>query len=138
GAPEPLRRHEQGDLRPREAARERRDAGGGPRGGARRERPRRRRRRPPARRRGGRGRSRPCARASGATLTGAVMLVDRTIAGVTDDRLRREALEELGPHGPSLAQDALESGALFVERDVLAWEGSLGTIHAHRVVLALP
>jgi hypothetical protein len=57
---------------------------------------------------------------------------------VPDEPLRIRALDALGPLGDALARAALESAALFVENDVLAWEGSLGTVHAHRIVLVLP
>ena len=52
-----------------------------------------------------------------------------------DDRLRRLALERLGAFGPELAREALESGVVIVEPDVLAWTGSSGAMHGHRVVL---
>jgi hypothetical protein len=45
------------------------------------------------------------------------------------------ALEVLGPLGDQLAREALASGAVAVEPDVLAWEGSHGTVHAHRIVV---
>jgi hypothetical protein len=52
-----------------------------------------------------------------------------------DEPLRLRALEVLGPLGDELAREALEKGSVFVEHDVLAWEGSHGTTHGHRVVL---
>lgn len=55
-----------------------------------------------------------------------------------DEMLRIHALEALGPLGDALARSALESGSILVEHDVLAWEGSHGTVHAHRVVVVLP
>ncbi len=57
---------------------------------------------------------------------------------VVDEPLRLRALEVLGPLGETLAREALEAGSVTVEHDVLAWEGSHGTTHAHRVVVVLP
>ena len=57
---------------------------------------------------------------------------------VADEPLRLRALEVLGPLGDVLAREALESGSVTVEHDVLAWEGSHGSMHAHRVVVLLP
>jgi hypothetical protein len=54
-----------------------------------------------------------------------------------DHGLRRAALEKLGPLGPPLAAEALEHGVLEIEVDVLRWEGSLGQVHGHLVVLSL-
>ena len=54
-----------------------------------------------------------------------------------DDPLRRAALERLGPLASPVARDALERGVLEVEPDVLAWEGSLGAIHGHRVFVGV-
>jgi len=54
-----------------------------------------------------------------------------------DDPLRLTALERLGPLAPPVARDALERGVIEVEPDILAWEGSLGAIHGHRVWLAV-
>jgi hypothetical protein len=54
-----------------------------------------------------------------------------------DEPLRIRALEVLGPLGDALAREALESGSVVVEHDVLAWEGSHGTTHAHRVVVVV-
>ena len=56
---------------------------------------------------------------------------------VADEPLRIRALEVLGPLGDALAREALESGSVAVEHDVLAWEGSHGTTHAHRVVVVV-
>jgi hypothetical protein len=56
---------------------------------------------------------------------------------VVDELLRRRALDVLGPLGDELARSALGSGSVFVEHDVLGWEGSHGTMHAHRVVVAI-
>jgi hypothetical protein len=61
-----------------------------------------------------------------------------TRARAADEPLRIRALEALGPLGDALARSALESGSVLVEHDVLAWEGSHGTVHAHRVVVVLP
>lgn len=52
-----------------------------------------------------------------------------------DDALRRRALDALGPLGHGVAREALETGALEVERDVAAWEASHGTVHGDRVVV---
>jgi hypothetical protein len=52
-----------------------------------------------------------------------------------DEALRRRALEALGQLGDALAREALEAGAVAIEHDVLAWEGSHGTMHGHRVVV---
>ena len=57
---------------------------------------------------------------------------------VPDEPLRLRALEALGPLGDELARAALEAGVILVEHDVRTWEGSHGTVHAHRVVLVLP
>ena len=54
-----------------------------------------------------------------------------------DEALRRLALERLGPHAPALAREALERGSLEVEPGVLQWQGSLGTVNAHKVKLSL-
>ena len=55
-----------------------------------------------------------------------------------DDALRQQALERLGPLASPLAREALEVGIARATRDVLAWEGSSGTVHGHRVVLEVP
>ncbi len=52
-----------------------------------------------------------------------------------DDGLRLLALERLGPLSAPLAREALESGVVEVEPDVLAWSGSFGMVHGHLVVL---
>jgi hypothetical protein len=54
-----------------------------------------------------------------------------------DEALRTRALEALGPLGDELAREVLERGALSVEPDVLAWEGTRGTMHGHRVVVTV-
>jgi hypothetical protein len=54
-----------------------------------------------------------------------------------DDGLRRIALEVLGPVGQPLAREALEVGALEVHPHVLTWQGSLGVVSGHLVVLWL-
>ncbi len=56
---------------------------------------------------------------------------------VVDDGLRIRALEALGPLGDELAREALTAGSVSVERDVLAWEGSHGTVRAHRVTVTV-
>jgi hypothetical protein len=57
---------------------------------------------------------------------------------VVDDALRIRTLEILGPLGDERARSALEIGTVSIEHDVLAWEGSHGTVRAHRVVLIVP
>lgn len=57
---------------------------------------------------------------------------------MTDEALRRRALDRLGPLGDDAARDALEQGALTISPDETSWEGSLGTVHGHRVVLRAP
>lgn len=56
---------------------------------------------------------------------------------IAGDALRRRALEVLGPLGDVLAREALEHGTIELERGVARWEGSHGTVEAHRVVLLL-
>ena len=56
---------------------------------------------------------------------------------IADELLRLRAIEALGPLGDELAREALERGAVAVEHDVLAWEGSHGTRHGHRVYVTL-
>ena len=55
-----------------------------------------------------------------------------------DDLLRRRALELTGDYGDQIAREALELGALEVEREVSVWEGSHGTVHGHRVFVVVP
>lgn len=55
-----------------------------------------------------------------------------------DAALRRLALDALGPLGDPRAREALEQGAAEVEPGVATWEGSHGTVMAHRVTLVLP
>jgi hypothetical protein len=52
-----------------------------------------------------------------------------------DEALRRLALDRLGAYGHALAREALESGAVEVEPGVLAWVGTSGTVHGHRVTV---
>jgi hypothetical protein len=54
-----------------------------------------------------------------------------------DEALRRRALELLGALGAALAREALESGSVEVELDVLAWQGSRGQVRAHRVIVSV-
>ncbi len=54
-----------------------------------------------------------------------------------DEGLRLLALGRLGALSSPLAREALESGVVEVEPDVLAWSGSMGMIHGHLVVLWL-
>lgn len=54
-----------------------------------------------------------------------------------DDGLRLIALDRLGVHAPPLAREALENGVTELEPDVLAWNGTLGMVHGHLVVLWL-
>jgi hypothetical protein len=58
-------------------------------------------------------------------------------ARVVDEALRRRALEVLGALGAALARDALESGSVEVEHDVLTWQGSHGPVRAHRVIVSV-
>jgi hypothetical protein len=60
------------------------------------------------------------------------------LARIHDEALRIRALEALGPLGDILGRAALEEGSVLVEHDVLAWEGSHGTVHAHRVIVVVP
>lgn len=57
---------------------------------------------------------------------------------LVDDVLRRRALVVLGVFGDAVARELLSSGIVAVEHDVLAWEGSHGVVHAHRVVVRAP
>lgn len=57
---------------------------------------------------------------------------------IGDDALRRRALDALGPLGEAGAREALEAGGVEVELAVATWEGSHGTVQAHRVTLVLP
>lgn len=59
-------------------------------------------------------------------------------ARALDDALRRRALEVLGAEGHETAREALESGALEIQRDVERWEASSGTVHGHRVYAVMP
>ena len=54
-----------------------------------------------------------------------------------DDGLRLIALEVLGPVGQPLAREALEVGSLEVHPHVMTWQGSLGAVSGHLVVLWL-
>lgn len=54
-----------------------------------------------------------------------------------DASLRHRGLAELGGLAPPLALEALGSAVLEIEPDVLAWEGTLGTRRAHRVLLVV-
>ncbi len=54
-----------------------------------------------------------------------------------DEGLRTRALETLGPLGDGLAREALERGTVAVEADAVVWEGTQGTMHGHRIVVAL-
>jgi hypothetical protein len=54
---------------------------------------------------------------------------------ITGDGLRARALDALGALGHPLAREALETGALAIDHDVLAWEGSHGPVRAHRVAV---
>ncbi len=57
---------------------------------------------------------------------------------MSDELLRRAALDALGPLGHELAREALEDGTLEVARDVAHWESSRGTVHGDRVVVRTP
>ena len=54
-----------------------------------------------------------------------------------DEHLRARALMQLGALGDALAREMLERGAVVVESDVLAWEGTQGPMHGHRIVVVL-
>jgi hypothetical protein len=54
-----------------------------------------------------------------------------------DDGLRLLALERLGSLAPALAREAVERATVEVETDVLEWQGSLGAVRGHLVVLWL-
>lgn len=54
---------------------------------------------------------------------------------MTDEALRRRALDFVGPLGDALAREALEHGEVIVAPAGVAWEGSLGTVQGHRVLL---
>lgn len=58
--------------------------------------------------------------------------------GLVDDGLRQRALVLLGTFGDAVARELLSVGTVAVEHDVLAWEGSHGLVHAHRVVVRAP
>ena len=51
--------------------------------------------------------------------------------------LLARAREALGAFAPSLANEALEHGTLTLANST-TWEGSSGTMHGRRVVLAVP
>lgn len=54
-----------------------------------------------------------------------------------DERLRLEALRELGPATHPVAREMLERGDVVLEQDVLVWEAEGGPMHGHRVVLGV-
>jgi hypothetical protein len=54
-----------------------------------------------------------------------------------DEGLRLLAIEQLGALAPPFARQAWENGKVEVEPDVLEWDGSLGRVHGHLVVLWL-
>jgi len=54
-----------------------------------------------------------------------------------NDALLARAREALGAFAPPLASEALEHGTLTLG-DTMTWEGSSGTMHGRRVVLAVP
>ncbi|AKV01275.1 hypothetical protein AKJ09_07938 [Labilithrix luteola] len=55
-----------------------------------------------------------------------------------DEALRLRALAHLGPFGDALARELLEQGSVYVDPDVLAWEGTKGPMHGHRVIVRVP
>ena len=57
-------------------------------------------------------------------------------AGV-DEGLRLLSLQALGSLGPALAREALDFGSLEVHPHVMTWQGSLGVVTGHLVVLWL-
>jgi 2-keto-3-deoxy-galactonokinase len=54
---------------------------------------------------------------------------------LVDDALRLRALDVLGPLGDALAREALATGGVAIEHDVIAWQGTRGPMHGHRVVV---
>ena len=54
-----------------------------------------------------------------------------------DEGLRLLSLQQIGEHAPPFAREALEIGVLEVQPNVLAWNGTLGMVHGHLVVLWL-
>jgi hypothetical protein len=53
------------------------------------------------------------------------------------DSLRRAAIEALGPFGDARAVRLLELARIALEADAAEWEGSDGTVHAHRIRLGV-
>ncbi|MBX3228279.1 MAG: hypothetical protein KIT84_26345 [Labilithrix sp.] len=54
-----------------------------------------------------------------------------------EEGVRFLALGRLPAFAPPLAREALENGVVEVERDVLGWNGTMGMVHGHLVVLWL-
>lgn len=54
-----------------------------------------------------------------------------------DEGLRLLGITKLSELAPALAREALDSGVIEVEANVLAWNGSYGMVHGHLVVLWL-
>ena len=54
---------------------------------------------------------------------------------VVDEPLRVRALDALGPLGDELAHEVLETANVEVEHNVLAWEGSHGSIQARERIV---
>lgn len=57
---------------------------------------------------------------------------------MSDEALRRAALDALGALGDAIAREALERGVIEVVADRTTWEGTAGTMHGDGVVLRLP
>jgi hypothetical protein len=53
------------------------------------------------------------------------------------ERVRARAIDALGALGDSRAREALESAEIAIEPSIATWEGSSGTVHGHRVVVAI-
>jgi hypothetical protein len=58
-------------------------------------------------------------------------------APLDGERVRRDALATLGPHGDARAREALARGRVEIESDVTRWEGTAGRVHGHRLTLGL-
>ncbi len=54
-----------------------------------------------------------------------------------DEGLRLLAIGKLSEFSPALAREALECGEVEVEPNVLAWNGTMGMVHGHLIVLWL-
>lgn len=52
-----------------------------------------------------------------------------------DERLRLRALDALGGLGDETARAVLACGGVAIEHDAMEWDGSVGHVRAHRVVV---